>query len=77
MNDDDQLQNKVYVNGITDTQGLKRHLNLCRNMPKDQSVKFKQEAALEDIDFSAVDENTCFCCLELKESAHVSTQSKM
>lgn len=44
-------------------------------MPKDQSVKFKQEAALEDIDFSAVDENTCFCCLESKESAHVSTEN--
>lgn len=42
-------------------------------MPKDQSVKLKQEAALEDIDFSTVDENTCFCCLEPKESAHVST----
>lgn len=58
---------------ITEFQGLKRHLNLCRNMPKDQTVKLMQESALEDIDFSSVDENTCFCCLELKESAHVST----
>lgn len=57
------------------TQGLKRHLNLCRNMPKDQSVKLKQEASLEDIDFSAVDEDTCFCCLESKETAHVSTKT--
>lgn len=55
-------------------QGLKRHLNLCRNMPKDQPAKLKQEAALEDIDFSDVDGNTCFCCLESKESAHVSTE---
>lgn len=55
-------------------QGLKRHLNLCRNMPKDQPVKMKLEDALEDVDFSAVDEKTCFCCLELKESAHVSTK---
>ncbi|KAJ6647300.1 Protein suppressor of hairy wing, partial [Pseudolycoriella hygida] len=51
--------------------GLKRHLNLCRNTPKDHPVQLKQETALVDIDFSSVDEDTCFCCLEPKDSAHV------
>ncbi|XP_037051690.1 protein suppressor of hairy wing [Bradysia coprophila] len=59
--------NKTYKTLV----GLKRHLNLCRNMPKDQIIQLKQEAALEDIDFAAVDENTCFCCMEPKDTAHV------
>lgn len=40
-------------------------------MPKDQVVQLKQESTLEDIDFSEVDENTCFCCMEPKDTAHV------
>lgn len=50
---------------------LKRHLNLCRNLPKNEIVS-------DANDFSHIDvtdpeyETFCFCCNEDKTTAHVS-----
>lgn len=55
-------------------QALKRHLNLCKNLPKN-AVASSDEA---EFDFSTVDVNdpiyevVCICCNEDKETAHVS-----
>lgn len=52
-------------------QALKRHLNLCRNLPKDETI------STEDKDFSTINvteskyETVCFCCNEDKSTAHV------
>lgn len=52
-------------------QALKRHLNLCRNLPKDETI------TTDDRDFSAIDvseskyKTVCFCCNEDKVTAHV------
>lgn len=51
---------------------LKRHLNLCRNLPKNEIVS-------DANDFSNIDvtdpeyETFCFCCNEDKTTAHVSS----
>lgn len=55
---------------------LKRHLNLCRNLPKNEVVS-------DANDFSHIDvtdpeyETFCFCCNEDKTTAHVSCIFKM
>lgn len=55
------------------SQALKRHLNLCKNLPKN-AVSNSNET---EFDFSTVDvtdpiyDTVCICCNEEKETAHV------
>lgn len=56
-------------------QSLKRHLNLCKNLPKDDVTLEKEEFDLSSmIDLNdPVYDTVCFCCNEDKTTAHVST----
>lgn len=50
---------------------LKRHLNLCRNLPKNEIVSDANDFSNIDINDPEY-ETFCFCCNEDKTTAHVS-----
>lgn len=54
---------------------LKRHLNLCRHMPKNpevaQRMKKELNRSVTSTDAGDVLPNECFCCYEDKATAHV------
>lgn len=55
-------------------QSLKRHLNLCKNLPKEDVTVEKEEFDLSMLDLNdPIYESVCFCCNEEKPTAHVSS----
>lgn len=66
--------NHPWFNSFFQFQALKRHLNLCKNLPKN-AISNENDV---EFDFSSIDvndpiyEDVCICCNEEKETAHVS-----